>query len=234
MKLFLFEKPSIRKYLEPKISELMKKEGVEFDTYERVGLSPFTLINKNFGYEFNVLDFHYRNYFDCLIQFPFDASVWDYQISNLIDFNDLLLKIKRADEIIIFYRCRNSILLADSIIKSPLLSEALSNKSISWIFYDFILDNLVIEDIYSDRSVSYDSTHASLDKLNRIDVIFHILFNEIDRTKPYEFVITQAIIDKYSNKYGINLVEILAEDLNPSLLSRDIETALRLIEQKGY
>lgn len=235
MKLFLFEKPYLRRYFYSEIIELMKEEGIEIEVFDTIGIPPFTLVHKEYGYKYNVLDFHYKYYFDCLMQFPFDVNLWEYEVTNIDSLNDFLLKLKLADEIVLFYEGRNSVLLMDTVIKSPLLADSLINKRITWAFCNFISDNTsLMREIYLERALNYDLKHTSTDKFNRIDVIFHILFNEMDRTKPYEFTITQAITDKYSNKYDIDLSKILIEDLNPSLLIRDIETALRLIDSYGY
>lgn len=202
MKLFIFEKPSVGSKLTPTINKLAAQENVSVTFFDKPW-QVFKLINNKTKYQFEVLNFQYRYYLENLLDFPFNPGYWTYQTNHVGLLYDLTQKIQAADEIILVYGGdRSSILTMQSIIKAPMLKEILLNKKISWLPIPFsLLDDEFIEN-YKTRSPEAKLLHP---EFTRLDVIYHLFYNEMDPLKPTEFLINEHIKSKYLNRYKINL-----------------------------
>ncbi len=229
MKLFIFEKPSVGSKLTPTINKLAAQENVSVTFFDKPW-QVFKLINNKTKYQFEVLNYQYRYFLENLLDFPFNPDCWTYQTSSIEQFNDLVQKIKSAEEIILVYGGdRSSILTMQSIVKAPMLKEILLNKKTSWLPMPFSLrDDEFIEN-YKTRSSEAKLLYPEFTRLN---VIYHLFYNEMDLLKPTEFLVNEQIKSKYLNQYKINLSDCQLDKTIPE----EATYAVKIIAQndKSY
>ena len=84
----------------------------------------------------------------------------------------------------------------------------------SWLPTPFsLLEDEFIEN-YKTRSSEAKLLYPEFTRLN---VIYHLVYNEMDLLKPTEFLVNEHIKSKYLNQYKINLSEIYQLDkINPA------------------